>query len=584
MANHGLKTVEFFKDKKFIIPSYQRGYRWTNVEVRQLLDDLNDFFDLDRKDKDYYCLQPIVSKKNGAEYTIIDGQQRITTIFLLIKFLFNISYFTISYETRKSSEEFLENIEKKNDENSKSNIDFFYIYNAFKCIKEWFTGKELFDKEALLNNVKVIWYEIPDDECEIDVFERMNIGKIQLTEAEKIKALFLSTKVCGNKDNVKDKAKIWYEAEMDARKNNDKLYCLFQNIKQEDIQMSEVSNDSTGKVLGELNDDVQRVFVYLNSIAENNNENESLFEYYYKRFKSKELETDWKNFESCHTIYLNLIENNNDYYFRFLYHLIGFIINQSINKYTARNIWLTFNSKKNNIQSMYNHFKDMIVARIKKYIDELASLSFLDKNEKNKIYEALLLYDILLYQEDISSAQVFPFNRFKLDKYSLEHIHAQKSSIVKDKRHSKELYNWLYDIYKFYEEEYKCRSSDLENDNQEILERLESVIDRDSKVITVSEQELYDLIEYLDQYFNLMENMHFIENITLLDQANNSRLSNLPYSSKQKIIKKQYYDPNFIPKSTKEVFNKDTEYWTSNYRKEYLENIKCTLINFLGEI
>ncbi len=577
MENTGLVAINYLQNKKFLIPSYQRGYRWTSFEIEQFLVDLNYFFMSNKQVDDYYCLQPIViDKKNNNEYSVIDGQQRITTIFLLLKYLFNELYFSISYETREYSEEFLNNIENKTHEESKSNIDFFHMYNAFQCIKNWFyehdTQLTTF-RENIFNLVKVIWYEIPTNECELDVFERLNIGKIQLTESEKIKALFLSQKVCGDKDSVKENAKIWYNAEIDARKDHDKLYCLFQNIDKKDIQI-----DNNG--LGVLNDDIQRVFVYLSSIVK---EEKDLFEYYYKRYKSGDLNTDWKNFKDCSIMYKKIVENNNKDDLKFLYHLIGFIINQSINKYTARNIWIDFYNKKNNIQLMFNHLKEMIITEISKYIDELANLSFLDRNEKSKIFEALLLYDILLYQHDKSSAQIFPFNRFKLDQYTLEHIHAQKASILNDKRYNESIYKWLEDIYEFYKEESMCIIDDSGNNNQEILERISNAIDMKSRKVLLNSQELEELTEYLDQYFNLMEDMHFIENITLLDKRNNSRVGNLSYRHKQEIIRKQYYDHNFIPKSTKEIFNMDTKYWTAKYRKAYIEKLLETLKNFLGD-
>ncbi|MCI6475762.1 MAG: DUF262 domain-containing protein [Mucispirillum sp.] len=577
MDNTGLVAINYLQNKKFVIPSYQRGYRWTSFEIEQFLVDLNDFFMSNKQVDDYYCLQPIViDKKNNNEYSVIDGQQRITTIFLLLKYLFNELYFSISYETREYSEEFLNNIEDKTHEESKSNIDFFHMYNAFQCIKNWFyehdTQLTTF-KENIFNLVKVIWYEIPNNECELDVFERLNIGKIQLTEAEKIKALFLSQKVCGDKDRVKENAKIWYNAEIDARKDHDKLYCLFQNIDKKDIKID-------NHELGVLNDDIQRVFVYLSSIAETEKD---LFEYYYKRYKLGNLKSDWKNFIDCSIMYKKIVENNNKEELIFLYHLIGFMINQSINKYTARNIWMDFYNKKNNIQSMFNHLKAMIITEISKYIDELESLSFLDRKEKRKIYEALLLYNILLYQKDKSSAQSFPFNRFKLDQYTLEHIHAQKASILNNKQYNANIYDWLIDIYNFYKEESIYKGDSSESNKQEILNKITNAIDIENRKVILNSQELEELIEYLDQDFNLMEDMHFIENITLLDKSNNSRVGNLPYRCKKEIIQDKYNDPNFIPKSTKEVFSKDTTYWTAKYRKEYVDKLVKTLREFLGD-
>ena len=66
----------------FIIPAYQRGYRW-DEEVKMLLDDLNEI-----TEGKEYCLQPIVVRALGDEkYELIDGQQRLTTLFLLLNYI-----------------------------------------------------------------------------------------------------------------------------------------------------------------------------------------------------------------------------------------------------------------------------------------------------------------------------------------------------------------------------------------------------------------------------------------------------------------------------------------------------------------
>ena len=66
---------------KFLIPSYQRGYRWRPQEVKLLLEDINAI-----KEQEEYCLQPIVVQQKGEQYELIDGQQRLTTLFLLHRY------------------------------------------------------------------------------------------------------------------------------------------------------------------------------------------------------------------------------------------------------------------------------------------------------------------------------------------------------------------------------------------------------------------------------------------------------------------------------------------------------------------
>ena len=180
---------------EFFVPSYQRGYRWGKDEVTRLLDDIYS------NGNNNYCLQPVVVCKNGNIYELIDGQQRLTTLFILLQYIkkefkprIELKY-KLSYETRKKSAEFLANIR---DTLAGSNIDFFHIYQAYKAIDNWFRAQEDEVVAAddiygyLVKFVKIIWYEVDESEDAIGLFTRLNIGKIPLTSAELVKAMFLS--------------------------------------------------------------------------------------------------------------------------------------------------------------------------------------------------------------------------------------------------------------------------------------------------------------------------------------------------------------------------------------------------------
>lgn len=112
--------------------------------------------------------------------------------------------FTLSYETREKSKFFLENLEKKSRD---ENIDFFFISNAYETIQRWFEEDAKGRVEAISNSfnehVKVIWYEVGEGEDGNSIFTRLNIGKIPLTNAELVKAMFLSRDA--NKDMEKEK-------------------------------------------------------------------------------------------------------------------------------------------------------------------------------------------------------------------------------------------------------------------------------------------------------------------------------------------------------------------------------------------
>ena len=116
---------------RFYVPAYQRGYRWSAEQVEQLIDDLIEF--KTRKENNsqaFYCLQPLVVKpvnQDGIEsLEVIDGQQRLTTILIILQVLRQLQYeeerdedtqpyfsrllkdaYDIKYETRSNSSEWL---------------------------------------------------------------------------------------------------------------------------------------------------------------------------------------------------------------------------------------------------------------------------------------------------------------------------------------------------------------------------------------------------------------------------------------------------------------------------------------------
>ena len=122
-----IRNIRSLSGLKFLIPDYQRGYRWTRTQSKQMLDDFHEFIqagESDSKVKDgYYCLQPVVVKprtwtdseeKEIEGYEVIDGQQRLTTLYLLLTALFckdsrnkddvaEFEMFSISYQTRSDS-------------------------------------------------------------------------------------------------------------------------------------------------------------------------------------------------------------------------------------------------------------------------------------------------------------------------------------------------------------------------------------------------------------------------------------------------------------------------------------------------
>ena len=247
-----MRSIEKLRGYNFLIPSYQRGYRWEKREVEDLLNDIYEF--KQNNNEGFYCLQPLVLKeisdKNNI-YEVIDGQQRLTTIYLILKYLkskniIEENIYTITYSTREDSKEFLEKklVYKELSEEEKKeyikHIDFEYMYEAYKIINEWFNTdeKEKEIRDILLANetdkkssVQFIWYE-PDNANPIEIFTRINIGKIPLTNSELIKALFLQKanfKYDDKKDNDKFDKDLYEHTQIEIASEWDYIENTLQN-------------------------------------------------------------------------------------------------------------------------------------------------------------------------------------------------------------------------------------------------------------------------------------------------------------------------------------------------------------------
>lgn len=236
-----LTSVNDLMGMNFYIPKYQRGYRWKDQQVIDLLDDLWEFYLKEKKPNEIYCVQPLVVKRKEEDtfrkikeeaanlseiasllkgyWEVIDGQQRLTTFYIILAYLcpelphkFQLEYATRNPDDRSpeygsiGSKEFLKQLDqldqnKINEEIADSNIDFYHMRNTYNVVLKWVRSKKL--KEAneaynlegfidtLMHRVKFIWYET-DEPDPIAVFIRLNIGKISLTDSELIKALFLN--------------------------------------------------------------------------------------------------------------------------------------------------------------------------------------------------------------------------------------------------------------------------------------------------------------------------------------------------------------------------------------------------------
>ena len=220
-AEYPLSKI-FSSDFDYEIPSFQRPYAWTEEEAGDLFDDLYDFYVSEADDEKYFLGSIVLVKEDDKPYSeVIDGQQRLTTLYLIINELssekekcFDLEYEREKYikriydddvvalpaDTNSDFDEFWNDFKVKKQDFDK--IENYYLLKARFAIRKWLKDNVQKAEEEeyatkLLNDVKFIWYPISDSMKEHEYFKNLNSGKIPLTNAELIKALFLNS-VCNN--------------------------------------------------------------------------------------------------------------------------------------------------------------------------------------------------------------------------------------------------------------------------------------------------------------------------------------------------------------------------------------------------
>lgn len=575
MSNIILETKYVGKIKgDFFLPDYQRGYRWTSDEIKLLLDDIYE------SGGQPYCLQPIVVKKNGDKYELIDGQQRLTTIYLICKYmesrlgdLYEPS-FRLEYETRKESAEFLSHIDLSL---RNKNIDYHFIANAFEYINKYFENKSNGEKremaayltklnEYFSTSVSVIWYEVDGTEDGIELFERLNIGKIPLTNSELVKALFL-------KDSVRD--------QMDGRQEEISL--------QWDMIEHELRNPSFwGFISNEDGDQMStRIDLLFNLIASHSKKNKDNYRtFFYFDKKIKELSAYstqnpllemWSN---IYHVFLTLREwySNHDFY-----HKIGFLISVGVPLDKIYEVW---HDGANNTPLAKDRFLYELDCMITEAIgiqdkEELLSLSY--DNKRDKLQKVLLLFNVETERLMDERKRRFPFDKHKEAKWSLEHIHAQNAESLKK---NKDILDWLESHLSIL----TSSEEDISSSNNELLEKMKVLIeqlrsDRDPGNVRERFKEIQEKVITLlsppEEIDREKQYLNGIGNMALLDASHNAALSNSVFDVKRHRIIDYDKKGKYIPICTKHVFfkyytqdNPSLCFWGEADRNNYVEALE----------
>ena len=547
---------------KFFIPNYQRGYRWTEREVKRLLDDIYNLVGTDKK----YCLQPVVVKKlDDKNFEVIDGQQRLTTLFLIYNYMHKGSggfiespKFSLNYETREKSADFLENI---NFNLQDENIDFYFMANAYRTIENWFlAGGEksvvMPDmKNLLAKNIQVIWYEVDDTEDSAALFTRLNIGQIPLTNAELVKAMFLSRSNKNIDENKQQEIALQWD-NLEKELHNDSLWYFLTNDAPEKYQT--------------------RIDLILNLIAgKNSNDEYATFFYFNDLRDEKNLDEVWLEIRKTFLLLKDWHEDHE------LYHKIGYLIA----------------SGDKNISDVYKESKGKTTTEFKRRLDEMIcdsvklaeneSYSDWNYNEnKGKIRRLLLLFNVESVRQNSESAYWFPFDKFKFvdDKkaaWSLEHIHALKTD---DRKGIQENWREWLKLHKESLESLETADTNLIAEIEKLLNRKEFRYEEFSK-LQDKILEKFSPNETNDDYANS------IANLALIKCAENSALSNSTFDVKRNSIIEMDMHGEFIPFCTKMAFLKyytkseknQIHFWSQIDRAAYLEAINETLAKYLTQ-
>lgn len=580
MANEiELKNIKDILGCKFYVPSYQRGYRWNKQQVIDLLEDIWEFSQKNELKKDeFYCLQPIVVKKmDGLEekWEVIDGQQRLTTIYIILTYIKqNIlpkaaTTFSLEFETRKGSELFLKNIDA---ERKDENIDYYHIFSALQNATEWFESKgdetsvaiEVYNK--LLNQTKFIWYQINDDVDPIDIFTRINLGKIPLTNSELIKALFLKKDNFGS-ESEREKVHLkqleianeWDQIEYSLQ-NDEFWYFICNGLEEYEARIEFIFNM--------MSREINKTFEA--SISEKHNEFFS-FLVFSKLFKEEEQRIKEENLPYHKSPIDNLWLRIKRYFMTFeewfnnreLYHLIGYLVTVGVKIDEIKKDTETM-TKSELIEYLNYRIRNSILAK-----EDIEEWDY--NKDRKKIKNILLLFNVISLVENEKSNLRFPFDRFKIEKWDIEHIHAVNSEMPNDTKHR---FDWL-------------KATQDEIDDVTISDGIKEFIKNDLISDDNAFASLYD--EILTTYGD-NEDINNISNLTLLDAATNRSYKNAIFPIKRKIILKNDREGTFIPICTKNVFLKyysedikQMTFWGNDDRECYLKVIKETLKKYLPD-
>ncbi len=576
------------KKKYFNIPLYQRGYKWESKHVNKLLIDIDNFKLTGNK---FYCLQNITIVPHDNVFNVVDGQQRLTTLVILLSYLGQKQFVQNKVRfpdnsIRKETNSFLNEIITKSDgvfpqvtwENfikdyeNFDHQDVFHIFNAHLVIERWFQQKEkdsTFKKsdflDKILKNVKVIINKVEEKTSEEKIFGNLNSKRIPLDGSDLVRAILITD--VANEEGKREadiknivrvnerRVKIGWELDqINAWWSKNEVKGYFKSF-------IRAESEKTGKGIKLFKDEKYPINLLFLLFAEKRGE------------KILTLELIEKNQGNAIGLYKEIIKLHSmlqDWYQdREIYHYLGFLFNntrkEQLNFTHIYSLWAESVSR--------IAFKESLKALIKEKIFNNDIPSFENENlnwyndQQGMLIKTLLLVDII---HSIKLNQPFlPYHSFTKAESDIEHIFPQNPGEVERKQEYIEFIN--KNVIKDKKKEFDLTNYDENIKDEAYLSNVEEFIKEQTKEI----------------------NINSIGNLVLLYYSLNRSLGRISYSKKRaRVIEYFNEEGKFIQPHTFRVFvryfldenegNKDLEYWTNNDIKANAKAISKLIDTFFN--
>jgi hypothetical protein len=387
------------------------------------------------------------------------------------------------------------------------------------------------------------------------------MGKIPLTNAELIKALFLRSDNWANTDSIRLKqlqiANEWDGIEYALQK--DALWYFLNPFDTAPPTRIEFIFDLMAQ-------DINKTL--LDKVERKQKNDYFSFLVFSKYFSPNKISEHWKEVKDYFMVFEEWFND------RTLYHHIGYLIAVGEKISVLKNI--TVNKPKTQFKKELN---DLIKTKVNYSWDTLKY------NENNyEIKKLLLLFNIQTILLHKSTITYFPFDSYKKQNWSLEHIHAQNSEGPTDEKH---WLVWLKTHQISLERIDKSKHEVLIAQMKASITTLESEKKLDATV-EVELKRLFDATMSLFKTEDGEEEMHFLPNLALLDTKSNSAFNNSIFDVKRNIMIEREKQGAFIPVCTRNVFLKyyskkasHLYFWTKDDRTDYLNELKKTLKIYL---